>query len=140
MCKQSQLILAPYLKEFNKKVNGGKTKLLIFVKARRPRGFNEDIKSWNIFVDGVPVERVSTFKYLGITMNYLCDVDNHIALCKGKVKAVAVRIGKLCSQLHQTNLYQLRSYFCSFVVSQLFGRQVVSFPRDIYETGLMLFF
>ena len=131
--------MAVYFSKFNMKANGGKTKLLIFVKSRRPRGFNANINDWQIVIDRERIERVSEFKYLGVTLNFLCEVDRHISLCEDKVKVIAVKIGRLCSQLHLTNFQQLRTYFYSFVVSQMYGRQMVSFDSDKYERGLMLF-
>jgi hypothetical protein len=38
------------------------------------------------------------------------------------------------------NFSRLRTYFFSFVVSQLHGHQLVVFPRECYEQVLMLFF
>ena len=124
---------------FNLRMNRDKTKLLIFVQKRKPRGFLGDIRSWQICVEGQPIEMVCEFKYLGITLNFLCEPLTHPLSCESRAIAAAVQYGGLFRRLEITDFRKLRAFFLAFVQSQFHGSQIVSFSKESMEKALMLF-
>jgi hypothetical protein len=128
------------MKPFNLIPNGGKTQVLAFVTPRRLFPVSLEDSRHRLTIDNVGLERVDTFKYLGIHLNFLVSASSHENICLVKAKAAAVQLGRICRQLELRDLSRLQAYFISFVVSQFHGSQLVLFSNDCYETSLMLFF
>ncbi len=128
------------MKPYNLLPNALKTQVLVFVTRRRLPPFSDFDPDQEFTLDGVVLESVTTFKYLGVHLDFLASSSPHEDICLLKAKAAAVQVGKLCRQLQITDLARLQTYFQSFVVSQFHGTQVVYFTNDCYESVLMLFF
>jgi hypothetical protein len=125
---------------FNLRINAGKTQVLVFLPFRRIIPISE-VRPWCYFyVCKEWIEVVEEFKYLGIFFDISTRNDAHVAVCSTRARQAAIQIGRLCRQLEVVNFSRLRTYFFSFVVSQFHGYQMVTFPNELYESALMLFF
>jgi hypothetical protein len=125
---------------FNLHVNAGKTKVMVFLTYRRSIPMVE-VNEWcDCYVENEWIEAVEEFKYLGIHFDFLADTNAHVEVCFTRAKQAAGQIGRLCNQLHLTDFSRLRTYFFSFVVSQFYGLQLVTFPSEYYEKAMMIFF
>ncbi len=126
------------MKPFNLLPNACKTQVLVFVTPRRlfPVSFDNS----DLVLDGQVLERIQSFTYLGINLDFLINTLPHEMICLVKAKAAAIQIGQICRQLQITDSRHLQTYFSSFVVSQFHGSQLVLFSNECYETVLMLFF
>jgi hypothetical protein len=71
-----------------------------------------------LVVEGEWIREACELKYLGITLDFLGDTEEHVSVCVSRARAAATQIGRLCRQLEIRDFSQLRTYFFSFVVSQ----------------------
>ncbi len=115
------------MKLYNLLPNALKTQVLVFVTPRRLPPFFQFGLDEKLEIEGVVLEKVTAYKYLRIHLDFLASSSTHENICLLKAKAAAVQVGRLCCQLHITDLARLQTYFLSFVVSQFHGTQLVIF-------------
>jgi hypothetical protein len=138
---QTQLMqLAESMLPYNLRANGGKTVLMIIVNTRRQIQLRPVPVNLNIFFENQWLARVLEFKYLGLHLDFMMNSVPHESICLGRARTAAIQIGKICRELGITDFSRLRTYFCSYVVSQFHGYQVSLFDDESYEQVLMLFF
>jgi hypothetical protein len=65
------------MRPFNLLPNAGKTQVLLFVTPRRLFPLNDSSVDEDLFIDGVALERISSFKYLGIHLDFLVSPSPH---------------------------------------------------------------
>ena len=82
---------------------------------------------------------VDSFTYLGFRMDLFLSPNDHIKVKRTSLFAASRASGKMFRQLEITNLRSLRTYFLSFVSSQLYGLCFFNFKRSDFEKAAKLF-
>ncbi len=84
------------------------------------------------------LECVDEFKYLGYTITSLLSSKLHISTKRDAMFRAAISMGRLLRNLQVTNLSSIRTYFYSFVSSQLYGLECFNFSvDDVYRAAKM---
>ncbi len=84
-------------------VNIDKTKLMLIGTP----GMLSKMPNFDLEIDGILVEKVTTFKYLGIKLDHHLTFKDHIAYIKGKTFAKIKLLGRLCRNLDRETLMLL---------------------------------
>ena len=84
-------------------VNIDKTKLMLLGTP----GMMSKMDNVNLTIDGIQVEKVATFKYLGVKLDHHLSFKDHVAYVKGKTFAKIRLLGRLCRNLDRDTLMLL---------------------------------
>ena len=105
---------------FGMSINRKKTEWVPFVPP--PSRYQVDIPDdFSVRIGSERLSCVSHFTYLGFKMNMFLGSNDHLKAKRSLLFSAARTAGKLFRQLEITNLLSLRTYFLSFVSSQLYG-------------------
>jgi hypothetical protein len=115
-------------------LNAGKCKWMAFLPESPAAPPNS--KDWRIEVDGVEIENVDEFTYLGYRLDCKLSDREHVKLVNDRYIRAAKVTGKLMRDLKCTNLDSLRKFFVSMVFSQLYGLLFVDVDGIEFERGL----
>jgi hypothetical protein len=119
-------------------LNAGKTKWMVFLPETIP---DEplDVARWRIEIDGVAVENVDEFVYLGFRLDVALNDDAHVKMINDRFIKAAQVTGRLMNELRCVNLTNLRRFFVSLVFSQLYGLIFVDEKRIDFARGVGIF-
>jgi hypothetical protein len=126
------------LSDLGMKINGGKTKWMSYL-PRVPRLSLELPTRLRINYQGLPLENVDDFKYLGFTTTFDLSHSTHIKNRVILLNLAAKLTGRLLRSLETTNIRSLRAYYYSLVNSQLYSLSMIAFEEIDYDRAVKLY-
>jgi hypothetical protein len=130
--------LTQVLDPLGMKLNSGKTKWMAFLPERVDRDLNY-LSSFALQLEGVYLENVEQFTYLGFDMEWNLLKKSHQKR-REKLQSLAARsVGRLLRSLEVTNFRSLRSYYLALVRSQLYSLSFSVFSEEEFERSQKLF-
>ncbi len=119
-------------------VNSGKTKWQAFLPDRITRGVPLN-HQFSLQLDGVFLENVENFLYLGFSMEWNLSKGMHQRRREQLQSLAARSTGRLLRELEVTNMRSLRSYYMALVRSQLYSLSFSVFSEEEYERAQKIF-
>jgi hypothetical protein len=106
---------------FDLQLNAAKTKWMAFLPDDPEIAVIDEQTTWSFVVDGETIEHVETFTYLGFDLDCFLTDKEHTAKIKDRLFKAARAVGQLMRDMKCSNLFSLRKYFVTLVLSQLYG-------------------
>jgi hypothetical protein len=106
---------------FDLEVNRGKTKWVAFLPSDPLTSERGEHGEWEIMVDGVQIENVSVFTYLGFELDSFLTGKAHVDKIKSNLFKASRAVGQLLRDMQCANLFSLKKYLTTLVLSQLYG-------------------
>jgi hypothetical protein len=94
----------------------------------------------HLTVDGIPVELVDEFHYLGFRLDSQMSDSKHVAVVNDRYLRAACVVGKLMRDLRCSNLLTPKKFYMTLVFSQLYGIIFVDTNLIEFERGVGVFF
>ncbi len=111
-------------RKFNLEMSLTKTETMTFL----PRsGFRPTPRSQPITVRSIALKQVSSFKYLGVTINELGSFQPHVDLVSQKALISSKKTSDILVNLSITDLSRLKCYFNAFVQAQFYAIEILPF-------------
>ncbi len=122
-------------------VNDGKTKWMAFPPSFETHAsVDVELSDMELVVDGVAVEQVDEFHYLGFRLDSQLSDERHVKLINERYLKAARAIGMTLRDLKCTNPFTLKRFFTQLVFSQLYGAIFVGDEGIEFEKGVGVFF
>lgn len=119
-------LFAENIERFKMKVNVQKTNVMCFPGncsyVPLPLSFRGQILEW-----------VTEFKYLGFHLTQDLSWSTHRDRCFSKAITASTLVGNLLKRLQISNLDKVRTFFQAMIASQLYGRELLSYPEDKFN-------
>lgn len=119
-------ILSEQLSRFGMTMNAEKTKVMCF-----PGFFIGPHPCFS--VSGSQLEFVDSFKYLGFHIDSNLSWDKHRDSIQSRAVTASNQVGALLCRLKVSNVEKLRLFFVAFVLSQLYGKELMSLKGSILQ-------
>lgn len=103
-----------YCKNNDLKINVSKTKFMLFYKSKDYKSAISAKNPITLTIDNEIIERVVSFKYLGITIDSCMTFKNHYEAVDAKV---IVAVSKLHSTKRLLSTKVIKTFLCAYVVS-----------------------
>lgn len=116
------------IQHFGMRINIPKTKTMCFLPQT-----SQAMVPQPILFQGIELERVSTFKYLGFNITADRQWLTHRNTCQSRAVTAGSLIGGLMSRLQVSDLERLRIFFLAMVASQLHGKELLGFSSEAHE-------
>lgn len=118
-------LFSDQLSRYGMTVNANKTKVMCFAPKRFVHGPNPPFRLADSYL-----EFVDSFKYLGFLLRSDFDWCDHKKAVLSRGHTASIMIASLLNRLQISDLGKVRQFFQAFVVSQLFGRELIAFDED----------
>jgi exonuclease III len=106
--------------EYDLAMNEGKSKWMVFLPPQPETSAPPD-HPLSVMVDGVEIENVDSFVYLGFELDNMLDDSLHTKRVNDRLLKAARATGQIMREMKCSNPISLRKYFLSLVASQLYG-------------------
>ena len=113
-------------------VNASKTKVMVFGTSKRIKKLGK----FRLYLEGVPLKQVSSYKYLGVTLDSTLNYKQHLASVVRTVSHklyILSRLRKYLSDRAALLVYK------SMILPYMQGWKLTSARADDFESGLMIF-
>ena len=131
-CLESRLL------EFGMSINREKTEWMPVVPLNREICVDSD-HDLSLRLESGYLNCVDSFTYLGFRMDLFLSPNDHVKAKRTSLFSAARSAGKIFRQLEVSNLRSLRTYFLSFVSSQLYGLCFFNFQRKDVNKAAKIF-
>jgi hypothetical protein len=125
------------LRVLDMEINADKSKWMMFL-PQNPSSLPLP-SELRLSLNGIDLEMVDEFTYIGFTINCYGDMKTHISKKVELMLLAARTTGRLFCQLEVSDLRSLRAYYHSLVESQLYNHSCVNFPSHVIKRAQKIF-